>query len=87
MNADEWFRRIQGTQTAILRALGEVIAAHPERLTIERTLLLDPVRSPPASPLELAEREAEAESILAVLLYAQVAAARAAALRAEGPPN
>lgn len=78
----EWFQQLQGTMDALLRTLGEVIAAHPQRDRILASLTIEnPSPEPDETPT--AQLLAEAEGIRSVLAYEQVARARAAILKAD----
>ncbi len=89
MKIEEWTKRMQGTQDAILRVLGELIAQQPEPAVLLRMLAIQPELGASANNLDAARRQGESESIQAVVLYARSAMGRAAALRADerGTPN
>ena len=87
MKIEEWTQRVQGTQDAILRVLGEIIAQQPDPQSVLRMLAIQPDLGKPANALDAARQQGEAESIEAVVVYARVAVARAAALKADGPAH
>ena len=89
MKIEEWTQRVQGTQDAILRTLGELIAQQPDPARLLRMMSIQPDLGEPPNTLDAARRLGESESIQAVVLYARAALGRAEALRADetGVPN
>lgn len=83
LTPQQWFARIQGTQNALLRILGELIASHPDRAAVIRSVQIGIAEDPPDTDFEKQLRLGEAIGIQAALTYARVAQARAAAMAAD----
>ena len=83
----QWCQRVQGTQDAILRALGEILAQHPDREALLRSLAFVPAAEPGEADLEMHRRLGFEEGTQSIAVYAAKALAKAETLKAGGPAH